>query len=305
MNCENFDFFWKASKHFAKLRIVRPDLIDSKLGGIKINGNQFDEALAETLSKAKIFEIEDSLKQLLALTDTPKVNEGIVRLPFEDVFFDVKFTRKELESYGITPKYASELRGISITKGNFVVQMKDFQENPNHVGEKVGSGLKITICSIWEENKEIIFDAFNKNVNLDREYKNEKFTVIDNPTSDINLRDFVHKFILNFLNFLNNPEVTYTEHKRNEGNIRRKIKLGKAIISSSVSILITGKLRIYLDNVRTKELWHYGYRFWVRGHFRDLVADKWNEKKRIWIYPYIKGEGILIEKAYKLELNKQ
>jgi len=63
-------------------------------------------------------------------------------------------------------------------------------------------------------------------------------------------------------------------------------------------IRITGKLKIYLDDIENKGLWHYGYRFWVRGHYRDLIADKWKEKKRIWIFPFIKGRGMLIEKEY-------
>lgn len=312
MNAENFSFFWKASKQMARVRQRNPNAIDSTLGGIAYDGTTFDEAIAETLSKVKVFEIEDNIKKLLALTDAPKINDDeVVRLPFDDIFLDVEFSKSELEDYGVTPKLANSLKGIAVTKGNFIIKENEYVDSGDwkkpinlkeyESREKVGNGLRITMCSVIEqegEKEEILFDVFNKNVNLNEDYKGREIDIIENPTSDKDLRDFVHKFVLNFLNFLNNPEVEYVEHKRSEGNIRRKIRDGKAVISSSATIRITGKLKEYIDDVESKGLWHYDHRFWVRGHYRDLKDERYNEKKRIFIYPYIKGKGLLIENAY-------
>jgi len=306
MNAENFNYFWKASKQMAMIRKLKPDAIDSTLGGIQYDGTTFDEAIADTLSKVKIFEIDDNIKKLLALTDAPKINEDeLVRLPFDNIFLDCEFTKEELEDYGVIPKLANKLKGIAVTKGNFIfreeeglnpISLKDYENR-----EKVGNGLRITMCSVFDKDdggEEVFFDVFNKNVNLDEEYKGQKIDILENPTSDKDLRDFVHKFILNFLNFLNNPEVEYVEHKRSESNMKRKMKTGKAIIPSTMSIRLNGKLREYIDDISNKGLWHYEHRFWVRGHYRDLRNERYNEKKRIFIYPYIKGKGLLIEKDY-------
>jgi hypothetical protein len=79
------------------------------------------------------------------------------------------------------------------------------------------------------------------------------------------------------------------------------MKTGKPIIPSTMTIRVTGKLKIYIDELVHGANWHFNYRFWVRGHFRQLVSDKYKEKKRIWILPYIKGKGILVEKIYNLK----
>jgi hypothetical protein len=306
MNAEYYNYFWKASKQMAFVRKRKPSAIDSTLGGMSYDGTTFDEAIADTLTKVKIFEINENIKKLLALTDAPKINdEEYVRLPFDDIFLECQFTKEELEDYGVNTKYANLLKGIAVTRGNFIIKEEEYlspkslKEYENR--EKIGNGLRITMCSIWDKKgggEEVLFDVFNKNVNLDEEYEGKKLEIIENPTSDRDLRDFIHKFVLNFLNFLNNPEVEYIEHKRSEGNIQRKIRQGKAIIPSTMSIRITGKLKEYIDDVESKGLWHYEYRFWVRGHYRDLRDEKYIEKKRIFIFPYIKGKGILIEKDY-------
>lgn len=306
MNAENFNFFYKASKQMAMVRQVKPEAIDSTLGGVSYDGTTFDNAIAETLSKAKIFEIEDNIKKLLALTDAPRINDDeVVRLPFDNIFLDCQFTKEELEDYGVNPKYANRLRGIAVTKGNFVFKEEEVME-PEQLKnyenrEKIGNGLRITMCSVIERKdggEEILFDVFNKNVNLNEEYQGREIDIIENPTSDRDLRDFVHKFVLNLLNFLNNPEVEYVEHKRSEGNIQRKLRKGKPVIPSTMSIRIDGKLRRYIDYMNSQGLWHYEHRFWVRGHYRDLQDERYIEKKRIFIYPYIKGKGQFVDKDY-------
>lgn len=305
MNAENFNFFYKASKQMAMVRKVKPEAIDSTLGGVSYDGTTFDQAIAETLSKAKIFEIEDNIQKLLALTDAPRINEDeVIRLPFDNIFLDCQFTKEELEDYGVNPKYANRLRGIAVTKGNFIFKEEEF--NPKSLKEyeskeRIGNGLRITMCSVIEKDddgEEILFDVFNKNVNLNEEYQDREIDIIENPTSDKDLRDFVHKFILNFLNFLNNPEVEYVEHKRSEGNIQRKLRKGKPVIPSTMSIRLNGRIREYIDYMGSQGLWHYEHRFWVRGHYRDLKDERYIEKKRIWIFPFIKGKGQFVDKDY-------
>jgi hypothetical protein len=289
----------------AMVRKVKPEAIDSTLGGVSYDGTTFDQAIAETLSKAKIFEIEDNIQKLLALTDAPRINEDeVIRLPFDNIFLDCQFTKEELEDYGVNPKYANRLRGIAVTKGNFIFKEEEF--NPKSLKEyeskeRIGNGLRITMCSVIEKDddgEEILFDVFNKNVNLNEEYQDREIDIIENPTSDKDLRDFVHKFILNFLNFLNNPEVEYVEHKRSEGNIQRKLRKGKPVIPSTMSIRLNGRIREYIDYMGSQGLWHYEHRFWVRGHYRDLKDERYIEKKRIWIFPFIKGKGQFVDKDY-------
>ncbi|MFO8019358.1 MAG: hypothetical protein R6U96_12040, partial [Promethearchaeia archaeon] len=65
-------------------------------------------------------------------------------------------------------------------------------------------------------------------------------------------------------------------------------------------VKVTGKLKVYLDEIIHSNTFHYSHSFWVRGHFRDLVADRYIHKKRIFVPPFIKGKGRLIEKTYSV-----
>lgn len=49
----------------------------------------------------------------------------------------------------------------------------------------------------------------------------------------------------------------------------------------------------------------YSHKFWVRGHFRWLRAERYGENigKKLWIAPFIKGKGVMLHKEY--DLNKQ
>jgi hypothetical protein len=176
MNAENFNYFWKASKQMAYVRRRKPEAIDSTLGGMTYDGTTFDEAIADTLSKVKIFEIDENIKKLLALTDAPKINDDeVVRLPFDNIFLECQFTKDELEDYGVNPKYANLVKGIAVTKGNFIFKEEEFFVKnlaEYESREKVGNGLRITMCSIINKDdggEEVLFDVFNKNVNLEEE----------------------------------------------------------------------------------------------------------------------------------------
>jgi len=295
MNSENFIFFTKRFMQFDWAKENAPELTISRYGDGSINeaddnGARFRQNISSGIRNAKIFEVNDEIKKLLCLTDTPKNNDEI-HLPFGKIFLDVSFTKEELKEMGID--IASErIVGILAGEGELV----------NGDGIKVGTDLNFSILSEIE-NGEVWFDTFNKNFNLYEKYKKFSTKVQECNLTDKLAREFVHKFLLNFLNFLNNPEVEFVEHLRSTKNQERRAKQGKAIIPSTMTIKVSGKLKEYIDEAVRNECWTYGYRFWVRGHFRQLSSERYTDKKRIWILPYIKGKGVLVEKTYALENN--
>jgi len=147
----------------------------------------------------------------------------------------------------------------------------------------------------------------------------------DKKISDSTIQK-VQLFLINFLDFLNNPEVRIVQIARSEKNVKRRLKLGKEVLPSSRKILVTGKLKTYYDSVNIDEHRTLNYRFWVRGHFmRFWNKKKYNglyeqlelnklsddyyvdEKIRVgskiimrWKKPHIKGSGILINKKYEV-----
>jgi hypothetical protein len=80
------------------------------------------------------------------------------------------------------------------------------------------------------------------------------------------------------------------------------MKAGKIPLHSTVSIKITGQLKKYIDDLVNTGNIKCGYSFWVHGHYRNLTAPFYKAKKgqRIFIPPFVKGMGNLIEKNYEV-----
>lgn len=161
-------------------------------------------------------------------------------------------------------------------------KIKEFNIEKGNEGKKVKVLHTIFCFTICEDNGLYIFYLDN----LDS--KNVKI---------------IGNFVKSFFMFLNNPEISFIEHKTNSEKNNKRILRGKVPLPIKVLINITGKLKIYLDNYEKESLRSpFSYRFWVRGHFRHLWSDKWKNKKgqTTWILPYVKGKGILINKSYEL-----
>jgi hypothetical protein len=309
MNAENYVRFVKTFNIFSYNSKFHPENV-SNFGN---SGESFMNNIAHTLPKCKVFEIENSIKKMLILTDPPNKDNEDLKLPFDNIFIDVDFTQEELENLGIEIDAKAEI-GIMLQKGTMVADAEKIEDKTaqeldgdykelceSHKEEKiiVGNALRCTILSI--NGDEFWFDTFTKNINIFDEYKGFQAKVVTNPTTDPKMRDFVHKFAVNFLNFLHNPEVILVEHKVSEKNLLRRQKNGKILIPTRYSVNVTGTLKKYIDEISEHKNFHYSHRFWVRGHFRHLTAERYKEKKVIWILPYIKGDGLLIEKIYKVE----
>lgn len=253
-------------------------------------GEEFHSNIENSIQNCKVFEVDNGIKKLLCLTDPPNKNDEVF-LPFPDMFLDVEFTKEELADLGIEID-ADHIVGIMFKEGRLVDRTEKV--------EIIGKDLNITMSSL-QSNGQYWFDNFNKNWRTTIKW-DLPLQVKENPTTDTKAREFVHKFVINFLNFMNNPEVEFVEHSRSEKNRERREKQGKPVIPSSFTINVYGKLKEYIDEAMSGATWTYNYRFWVRGHFRDLVSKRYVNKKRIWILPFVKGKGVLIDKSYKVQL---
>lgn len=294
-------------KNFTRFTSYFTDYIDgSELGlteDYNVSGELFQQGIINSILECHLFEISDDVKRLLSMTKTPNQND-IVKAPFRTIFLDVGFKKEEMAKLGIKLGY-DEIIGIMVSEG-FVVVKQDGMEEQKLVDlemQKVGSDLRITICSFRKETgKELWFDVFTENVNINPEYQSHGFQVTRCDHTDQNARKFIHLFVLNFLNFLNDPEVSLVTVERDEVRNVKRLHKGKLPIPERKIIRITGKMKIYLDELRKNPVWHYHYRFWVRGHFRTLRNERYGENvgRRKWIFPYIKGKGLLVESIYKI-----
>jgi len=284
---------------------------------LQVSGYHFTKHILNSIQKCKIFEITDDTKKLLTLTKTPKIND-MFKLPFPYTFIDAGFTNKEMKQLGIDIGYG-EIVGIMITEGKLLYDKKLSPKNVDgdplldtstvFNGEdtvKVGTAMRITILSIT--NGKVWFDVFNEDFNIYDKYKDYNFKINRVKTANKNARKFVHLFILNFLNFINNPEIEIVSKKPDEKRNERRQKKGKAPIPERRVIKLKGKLKRYADELKkNRKTWTYNYRFWVRGHFRTLKDKERygdNVGKRIWIPPFTKGKGVLVDKRYVVDKSK-
>lgn len=245
------------------------------------------EIISKGLKNAKVFEIDEITKKMLMNTKPP--TEGhLLRLPFKTIFIDIKATKDEVDFGGginnIRGILATEYEDIDNTLSRlfriaFIVDVEDDIPMPKSF-EKVATVEEIFI--------EIVNDEI-------------KFKTQSRPK----LQSFIQQFIFNFILFLNQPEVEFINILRTpEENMKRMMR-GKCMLPEVTTVVnLTGKLKEYATRLEEhSNRSPYSHRFWVRGHFRTLSADYYKMKKgmKVWVVPFIKGDGILLSKTYMLE----
>jgi hypothetical protein len=256
--------------------------------------NEFECNIIDGLFKCHIFEVSQDIKRLLILTSTPKINE-MLKLPFPVVFIDVSFKKEELEAFGIDIGF-DDINGIIVKDGHMYLK-KDKQQLSD-----IGTTLRISISAL-ERGEAWIFETYAEEKNIYDEYKDLDLKYTQEEGLNKKARRFIHNFVLNFLNFVNNPEIRYVTVEADEKRNLKRIESEKIPIPDRSIIKLDGVLKRYTDELRKRPVWHYNYRFWVRGHFRTLRNERYGDNvgKRIWIPPFIKGKGLLIENEYLIK----
>jgi len=280
-----------------------------------ISNKNFIANIENNLQKAKIFHINEKQKNFFVSGKVKVEKHMDIKLPFNEIFLDVIFTKKELKEYGIKIK-SDELIGLLICRG-YVYNQKDDKDvsEIDNVSKSVGENIRITLLTrkenVAKEERtgkildDLNFETFYKNVNFyDYGYSDEN--LINNPPKDKQANEFWYKFFLNIVRFVNFPNVILKEHNRTEANIKRRLKKGKITTPKFIIVKLTGELQKYIDDVYEKPKfgWHYTYSFDVKGHYRNLINPRYKKTKKIWIEPFVKGEGKKIESLYKIQRKK-
>jgi hypothetical protein len=242
----------------------------------------FDRTLGN-LELSKVFDIDDDIKVLL-LNTTPPKDSALLKLPFRSIFIDINITKEEAELDATD----EEIKGL------LVIEREVVSDSGRHEG-RVFNVLYRTE-SANEKGRYVYLDEAIFSV---EEGSPVRFRYGISPKTAKVLQQFVYNFIL----FMNQPEIERIEvYRTPEQNAKRVSRGKRALPEVTTCIRLTGKLKEYVNSIRTQIHMPYSYRFWVRGHFRTLRSDVWRMKKgmKIWIMPFIKGEGILVDKRYTL-----
>lgn len=230
----------------------------------------------------KIFHCSEYLRDMLILTDNEIHSR---KLPFNSVFIDASFDYDGISFWGIL------LNALNIEddKIRFVKDIKE--QNAFHA---IAFGM-----NDMDDTVLYTFTTVTETGYVHNAIENElqKFA------------KFIANFSSNFLDLLNDPSVAFVKASdgkyREFENLRRIYRSRRIDLDNTYFVKIKNPLKRYVDNyihLRTKR--GYSHRFWVRGHFRTLRADRYGENvgKKIWIAPFVKGQGILIEKQYDVDV---
>ncbi len=261
----------------------------------KSKDKKLGEITSKILSLAKYFEVPDNVNLLLSNTSN-KIRK--VRFPFQFNFLDVKvtiydriyycFLIVDMDVFKKTNKEIAKELGVKVNKIPDVIQILTFYEESN-------GNIGWSNISLYEKHR----DKYIKKLK---------------------------EYIMNFVDFINSEDVKLMFKEKTEKNSQRRTQRGKLPLPSYNRIYVVGYLAKYLNKLESQELdTRFSHKFWVRGHFMHFwnkkiyknlyesyqkgKLDNFEGKKykiddgvlRVWVYPYIKGEGILMEKGYKLK----
>lgn len=310
-------------------------IIKKVFGGVSVKsgGNIKDKKIVEFMysyNEAHNFYINQDVCELLLKTKTDIHNRMI---PFNNIFINMKIKFENKIIYGInliqtikpefreqyTDKIATNIWKKELLKKNIPeidVELikKNIKISPKH--------LDLYVSYIFQDllNFKLSgFSGFNMNTPYERadiskvfaqkSESNEKEKNPEYSEKEENImkkNDIeVAKITCGLLDYINNenpkieivsiPLQMYEKQNDKGTTIRPRVRY---------TVKITPNLKKYLNKLKSNNLnFSYSHKFWVRGHWRHFRKEYYKglcgTKK--WIYPYIKGSGILIEKKYEVK----
>lgn len=210
------------------------------------------------------FFVEEDLHQMLRKTD---VKLEYDKLPFPTIFINKKFIVDGCEIYGI-----------------FVTELLTKENKQSYTAFSMIKDEGILLCysiAIEEENNVVCMIPSKNNVS-----------------------QFMGEYVVSLLHYLHTPTANVVYNYPSK-KILKNLQKKRTGIGGHHYVKLDGTVRIYLDKIKSS---HGGeidwfHKWWVRGHYRDLRSDVYVNKKgeRIWIHPFIKGDGDLIKREYIME----
>jgi len=247
----------------------------------------------QSMEEAKPFVVEDDVIPLLLHTECKDAN-----FPFPSIFIDAKVQIKNRTYFGF------HIGSYYTEKTKYKAILSIYSKYVKRKGEMVKFIIPDFILLTKDTNEDLPFRQ--------SDYYHNK----------------IRNFAFAFCSFINEPDVIVRNIPVNPKNNIRRIERGIMPLPEYKNVTIRGKLRIYVDKLKQeteKEIGTHSplsYRFWVRGfyrHFRDkkkyknlYSLDERSQRKegftinsegllRIWIKPFIKGQGLLIKQSWEVK----
>ena len=229
------------------------------------------------LPNSRIFKIPQQISEMFLHTTPIKT----YLLPYETVFLEQQIKVDEKLS----------IKGILVNQ--IPNHLKNELNNPDEnlcwcVSNLIVDGKKATVTFLIGETQHDREQTYGEDLQPELGQRHVKY---------------IENIVFNFLCFVNSPDIEYVTKIDTPRDTKIRKRKGKPQRPPIASIILTDPIKRYLSKQRLGEKMVYSHRFWVRGHWRTLRNIKRygeNTGKNIWIKPYIKGDGLLINKNYEL-----
>lgn len=258
--------------------------------------DEFSLSLINAYNKCHLYKIDDATKKLLMMTRSPSKN-NLIRLPFREMFIGAHFTRDEVEKYfGVSIEW-DEIYGMILQEG---VATGSFNDGTEIHEIEHGNTLRVLVCC--QTGTSVDFQTIHLNINYDPDL--DDLITVQKFSPAKNVRKFAKMFVMNLLNLIHDPEIELVNIERDDERNRKRSVRGQLPIPAIHSIRLTGRRRIYIDSLIAGGHLSCGYSSFVAGSYRTLVSERYKEMrgKIIWVEPFYRGEGILIQKDYEVRV---
>ena len=238
-----------------------------------------------TALSAKVFQIDDNIKLLLNHT-TNKI--GIRNMPFPIMYLDVQIEQGNTVFTGILihriydyDKLDPELKSIIFKKE----EVEQFDKLKDSIFILLLGYDKVDFGNVFYITRILPDGTFDK---IDKHTKN------------------ILTFICNFLDYLNDPDVETVNlkdtNKRHDRELKNYYESCKMDLGQIYITRINRPVKFYPQRGMSEGRSSFHCRFWIRGHFRTLRHKRYGEHigRKMWIQPFIKGQGVLVQKDYKV-----
>lgn len=240
-----------------------------------------------------VYEIEEDVMRYISMNKIPpKDIVKKLKLPFNTIFIETEFSKEDFPELNV-----NKIGGMLITETSVLSRVES--ELKQDTLDYKNLGRAFVVHYFCEENQRYWIDEFKINIDELKELKIH----YDSPGT----AKFIKRFLMNFILFINDPEVELVYHKRDKKNVERRLRQGKPVLPDSRKVKIIGRLKKYVDGVRSHLQGNkFSFRFWVSGHYRTLTSERYvhMKDKIIRVEPYLKGQGILLKRTYDLSFEK-
>lgn len=250
-------------------------------------------------AKAFLFEISPDILEVFANTEICEqdLNQEL-KLPFDELFlqFDYYISEQDLGIPGVLLFYDNgniNLEFIYVRGKKILSRIAGSVSTLEHVND----------CIKYFKNEylsnEIRFKDFRWK-SLMEEFNNtteQNYSGADKEAEKM-IMD-MHRIIFNFLQFLDTKDIQFTTIAYEPSQREKREHRGK-YGGGTTKILLSNKLRKYLDYMKEVKSHSDVNAHWVRGHWMHFTADRYKaaKDKKTWVEHFIRGKGYPSKRDY-------